>query len=194
MSHWSLTQLYLVTGRNISMRSGTLRMILKAQRAAFFRMYALEDLSSFSTSGAKSRAISTDAIEPSVQSAKPTTNCANWSGAKLPSPLSAGLPRNTNCEEGEGMGDCSTTHLRCRGDARGCTADRKQRDPCSTLKPLIHTHYNIPLCVVTWQILCETCGMRATHRSQKRWVKRGSIGAGHSPDSRWRCRRCGQSP
>ena len=74
MSHWSLTQLYLVTGRNISMRSGTLRMILKAQRAAFFRMYALEDLSSFSTSGAKSRAISTDAIEPSVQSAKPTTN------------------------------------------------------------------------------------------------------------------------
>jgi hypothetical protein len=49
-------------------------MILKAQRAAFFRMYAFEDLRSFSTSGARSRAISTDAMEPSVQRARPTTN------------------------------------------------------------------------------------------------------------------------
>ena len=64
----------LVTGKNISINSGTLRMILKAHRAAFFRMYALEDLTNFSTSGAKSRAISTEAMEPSVHNAKP----AKW--------------------------------------------------------------------------------------------------------------------
>ena len=99
MSHWSLTQLYLVTGRNISMRSGTLRMILKAQRAAFFRMYALEDLSSFSTSGAKSRAISTDAIEPSVQSAKPTTNWVVLFRSFLNSSSSRGGPLVVRQEE-----------------------------------------------------------------------------------------------
>lgn len=50
-------------------------MILKAHSAAFFLIYALGDLISRSTSDARSLAISGDAIAPSVQSARPTTNC-----------------------------------------------------------------------------------------------------------------------
>lgn len=49
-------------------------MTLNAHKAAFFRMYAFDDLRSFSISGAKSLAISTEAMEPKVQRAKPTTN------------------------------------------------------------------------------------------------------------------------
>lgn len=50
-------------------------MILKAHRAAFLRIYAFGDFISRSTSPAKSRAISGDAIAPKVHNAKPTTNC-----------------------------------------------------------------------------------------------------------------------
>lgn len=64
----------LVAGRNISMRSGTLRMMRKAHSAAFFFMYAFGDLISLSTSDARSRAISGEAMAPSVHSARPTTN------------------------------------------------------------------------------------------------------------------------
>lgn len=64
-----------VAGRNISISSGTFRIILKAHTAAFFLMYALEDLRSLSTSPAKSRDISGEAIAPRVQSANPCTNC-----------------------------------------------------------------------------------------------------------------------
>lgn len=50
-------------------------MMRKAQSTAFFRIYAFGDFMSFSISPARSRAISGDAIAPSVQSARPTTNC-----------------------------------------------------------------------------------------------------------------------
>merc|ERR1719219_1263557 len=63
-----------VTGKNISINSGTFLMILKAHNAAFLRIYAFDDLTSFSTSGAKSRAISVDAMDPKVHRANPTTN------------------------------------------------------------------------------------------------------------------------
>ena len=49
-------------------------MILNPHNAAFLRIYALDDLSSFSTSGAKSLAISMEAIEPRVHNARPTIN------------------------------------------------------------------------------------------------------------------------
>lgn len=65
----------LVAGRNISISSGTLRMIRYAQRAAFLRTYALGDFMSRSTSEAKSRDISGDAMAPRVHKARPTTNC-----------------------------------------------------------------------------------------------------------------------
>lgn len=65
----------LVAGRNISIRSGTRRIILKAHNAAFFFMYAFGDFISLSTSDARSRAISGEAIAPNVQRARPTTNC-----------------------------------------------------------------------------------------------------------------------
>jgi len=61
-----------------SIRSGTLRMIRTAQSTAFLRTYELVDLSSFSTSCARSRPMSTEQIVPSVQSARPETYCIAW--------------------------------------------------------------------------------------------------------------------
>jgi len=46
-----------------------------AHSAAFLRMYAFGDFISRSTSEARSRDISGDAMAPNVQSARPTTNC-----------------------------------------------------------------------------------------------------------------------
>ena len=67
----------LVAGRNISINSGAFPIILNAQSAAFFLMYALDDFKSFSTSPAKSLDISGDAIAPKVQRARPCTNCVD---------------------------------------------------------------------------------------------------------------------
>lgn len=50
-------------------------MTLNAHSVAFFRIYAFGLFISRSTSLARSRAISGDAIAPSVHSASPTTNC-----------------------------------------------------------------------------------------------------------------------
>lgn len=50
-------------------------MTRNAHNVAFFRMYAFGDFIKRSTSLAKSRAISGEAIAPSVHNAKPTTNC-----------------------------------------------------------------------------------------------------------------------
>lgn len=57
------------------MSSGTFRIIRNAHNAAFFRISALCDFSKRSTSEAKSRDISGDAIAPNVHRAKPTTYC-----------------------------------------------------------------------------------------------------------------------
>jgi hypothetical protein len=46
-----------------------------AHNAAFLRMYAFGDFISRSTSEARSRDISGDAMAPKVHSARPTTNC-----------------------------------------------------------------------------------------------------------------------
>lgn len=64
--------------RKCSCKSGTFRHILMAQRAAFRRMYgfALEII--VSTSGNRSRAISTDAMFPRVQRARPTIYWLGW--------------------------------------------------------------------------------------------------------------------
>lgn len=63
-----------VAGKNISIKSGTRRMTRNAHSVAFFRMYAFGDFIRRSTSLAKSRAISGEAIAPNVHNAKPTTN------------------------------------------------------------------------------------------------------------------------
>lgn len=67
----------LVAGKNISINSGTFRIIRNAHRAAFLRIYAFCDFSSRSTSDARSRDISGEAIAPKVHNAKPTIN---WVG------------------------------------------------------------------------------------------------------------------
>mmetsp|Transcript_26730 Transcript_26730/g.70240 ORF Transcript_26730/g.70240 Transcript_26730/m.70240 type:complete len:234 (-) Transcript_26730:236-937(-) len=67
-----------VAGTKLSIRSGTLRMIRTAQSTAFFRMYEFADLSSFSTSDARSRAMSFEQMVPSVHRANPDTYCIGW--------------------------------------------------------------------------------------------------------------------
>jgi len=64
-----------VAGRKISINSGTLRIMRNAHSAAFLRIYAFGDFISRSTSEARSRDISGDAIAPKVHRARPTTNC-----------------------------------------------------------------------------------------------------------------------
>lgn len=64
-----------VAGRKISISSGTRRMTRKAHSVAFLRIYVFGDFIRRSTSLAKSRAISGEAIAPKVHSARPTTNC-----------------------------------------------------------------------------------------------------------------------
>lgn len=63
----------LVAGTKLSSKSGALRKIRTAQSTAFFRTNELVDLSNFSTSPDKSRAISTETIDPSVHNARPAT-------------------------------------------------------------------------------------------------------------------------
>lgn len=63
-----------MAGRYISISSGTLQIIRNAQTAAFFLIYALDDFKSLSTSPARSRDISGEAMAPRVQSARPWTN------------------------------------------------------------------------------------------------------------------------
>lgn len=46
-----------------------------AHNVAFFLIYIFDDFISFSTSDAKSFAISGDAIAPNVHNARPTMNC-----------------------------------------------------------------------------------------------------------------------
>lgn len=65
----------LVAGKNISINSGTFKMIRKAHKAAFLRIYAFGDFNNLSTSDAKSLDISGDAIAPNVHNANPTMNC-----------------------------------------------------------------------------------------------------------------------
>jgi hypothetical protein len=68
----------LAFSRKCSCRSGTFRQILMAHRAAFRRMYGFELDMMVSTSGKRSRAISTEAMFPSVQSARPTMYWLEW--------------------------------------------------------------------------------------------------------------------
>uniref|UniRef100_A0A1A9ZII9 Uncharacterized protein n=1 Tax=Glossina pallidipes TaxID=7398 RepID=A0A1A9ZII9_GLOPL len=64
-----------VAGKKISINSGTRRITRKAHRIAFLRIYVFGDFMRRSTSLAKSRAISGEAMAPNVHKAKPTTNC-----------------------------------------------------------------------------------------------------------------------
>jgi len=64
--------------KKCSCKSGTLRHIRMAQRAAFRRMYGFALDSIVSTSGKRSRAISTEAMFPRVQRARPTIYWLGW--------------------------------------------------------------------------------------------------------------------
>ena len=61
-----------------SCRSGTLRQILIAQSAAFRLIYGFDEVRIVSTSGKRSRAISTLAMFPSVHNARPTMYWLLW--------------------------------------------------------------------------------------------------------------------
>jgi hypothetical protein len=64
--------------KKCSCKSGTLRHILMAHNAALRRMYGFALDMMVSTSGNRSLAISTEAMFPSVQSARPTTYWLGW--------------------------------------------------------------------------------------------------------------------